>query len=230
MKHLLLFDIDGTLIRGGPAKEAFHEGLIAAYGTVGDIDGVPFSGKTDRQIARELLRGAGLSDIQIDAGLPMLIETYLAGLEARLPQTPVTVLPGVFQLMEELAGRPDVALGLVTGNVEGGARLKLGADGLDTHFLIGGYGSDSEHRNDLPGIALERARQTWNVEFDAENVVVIGDTPMDVECGRAHGLRTMAVATGSFSLEALQETGADHVVSDFSQVGRIVAHLTGAFA
>lgn len=230
MKHLLLFDIDGTLISGGPAKEAFHEGLMAAYGTVGDVDGVPFSGKTDRQIARELLRGAGLSDAEIDAGLSTLIETYLAGLEARLPRTPVTVLPGVFDLMDRLAGRSDVALGLVTGNVEGGARLKLGADGLDTHFAIGAYGSDSEHRNDLPGIALERARSTWDVEFATENVVVIGDTPADVECGKAHGLKTMAVATGNFSMEALYETGADHTVSDFSQVDQIVARLTGALA
>ncbi len=230
MKHLLLFDIDGTLIRGGPAKEAFHEGLMAAYGTVGDIDGVAFSGKTDRQIARELLRGAGLTDAAIDAGLSTLIETYLSGLEARLTQEPVTVLPGVLDLIDHLAGRPDVALGLVTGNVEGGARLKLGADGLDTHFVIGGYGSDSEHRNDLPGIALERARETWDVDFATENIVVIGDTPADVECGKAHGLKTMAVATGSFSLEVLYETGADHTVPDFSAVDQIVARLTGALA
>lgn len=230
MNHLLLFDIDGTLISGGPAKDAFHEGLLAAYGTVGDIDGVAFSGKTDRQIARELLRGAGLTDSEIDAGLETLISTYLTGLEARLPETPVQVLPGVGDLIQKLAERTDVALGLVTGNVEGGARLKLAADGLDRHFRIGGYGSDSEHRNDLPGIALERARDAWSVDFDPERVVVIGDTPADVECGKAHGLRTMAVATGSFTLETLYQTGADSVVPDFAEVDQIVARLTGTFA
>ena len=230
MKHLLLFDIDGTLISGGPAKEAFHEGLMAAYGTVGDIEGVPFSGKTDRQIARELLRGGGLTDGEIDAGMDTLISTYLAGLEARLPSSPVTVLPGVFELMDRLAALEDVALGLVTGNVEGGARLKLSGDGLDRHFRIGAYGSDSEHRDDLPGIALERARAAWDVDFAADRVVVIGDTPADVQCGKAHGLRTMAVATGNFALEDLYQTGADTVVPDFSKVDDIVEQLTAAFA
>lgn len=216
MKRLLLFDIDGTLVQGGPAKVAFHEALIETYRTTGPIDVHEFSGKTDPQIARELLRLAGLADPEIDAGLPSLFERYVEGLRTRLRDAPVEVLPGAAPLVEALAGEADVALGLVTGNVLEGARLKLSGSGLHDRFEIGGYGSDSEERNDLPAIALERARAHWAVDFAADQVFVIGDTPRDVECGRAHGLRTLGVATGNFSADALREAGADVVLNDFS--------------
>ena len=227
MNHLLLFDIDGTLVAGGPAKSAFHDALMAAYGTVGDIEVHEFAGKTDPQIARELLRGAGLDDAAIDAGLPTLFEHYLANLEARLPDQPVRVLPGAVELVRRLAEHDDVALGLVTGNVIGGARLKLGAPGLADHFRIGGFGSDSEERNDLPPIAVQRARTEWGVDFHPERVVVIGDTPRDVECGRAHGFTTVGVATGSYDASALQASGATHVVADFSDVEGSVSRILG---
>ncbi len=232
MTHLLLFDIDGTLISGGPAKSAFHDGLMAAYGTVGDIEVLDFSGKTDPQIARELLSGAGLSHAEIDAGLPTLFSHYLREMEARLPEHPVRVLPGVTELLAHLAELEEVALGLVTGNHVGGARLKLQAPGLADHFHfpVGGYGSDSEHRNDLPGIALDRAREHWDVDFDPARVVVIGDTPRDVECGRAHGLATVAVATGKFAAGALRSTGADHVLEDFTDLEETASRLLGQAA
>ncbi len=218
MKRLLLFDIDGTLVQGGPAKTAFQEALVATYSTTGPIEVHEFSGKTDPQIARELLRLAGLDDGEIDAGLPSLFDRYVAGLRTRLPTTPVEVLPGVTELVDALQREADVALGLVTGNVAEGARLKLSGPGLQDRFEIGGFGSDSEERNDLPGIALERARERWNVDFAPDDVVVIGDTPRDVECGRAHGLKTMAVATGNFSADELRTTAADIVVADFSDM------------
>lgn len=220
MRRLLLFDIDGTLVQGGPAKVAFHEALITTFETTGPIEVHEFSGKTDPQIARELLRLAGLDDAAIDAGLPTLFERYVAGLGSRLPETPVEVLPGVPDLVDALADQVDVALGLVTGNVEDGARLKLSGPRLDHRFEIGGYGSDSEHRNDLPGIALARARERWGVEFDPREVLVIGDTPRDVECGRAHGLRTIAVATGNYTAAELDAAGADVVVDDFSDLAQ----------
>lgn len=216
MRRLLLFDIDGTLVQGGPAKVAFHDALVATYRTTGPIDVHEFSGKTDPQIARELLRLAGLDDATIDAGLPVLFERYVEGLRHRLPTVPVEVLPGVPALVAALAREADVALGLVTGNVVEGARLKLSGPGLGDPFEIGGFGSDSEERNDLPAIALDRARVRWNVDFSPEDVVVIGDTPRDVECGRAHGLRTLAVATGNFTADELESAGADVVLEDFS--------------
>ena len=134
MRRLLLFDIDGTLVEGGPAMDAFHLALKTAYGTAGDIEVHDFSGKTDPQIARELLTGAGLSHDEVSRGLPVLWRTYLTELEARLPDRPVGVLPGVAALLDALSRLTDVALGLVTGTIVGGARLKLASAGLADRF------------------------------------------------------------------------------------------------
>jgi phosphoglycolate phosphatase-like HAD superfamily hydrolase len=230
MSTLLLFDIDGTLLSGGPAKQAFHIALVDAFGTAGDIEVHDFSGKTDPQIARELLTGAGLSDAEVDARLERLFARYLRELEARLPDEPVRVLPGVVSLLETLEaaqGRGETALGLVTGNVVGGARLKLASAGFRQEFSVGGFGSDSEERNDLPGIALERARLHWSRDFDPEQTWIIGDTPRDVACAQAHGLRTLAVATGNFTAAQLGAAGADLVVEDFSDARAVAAELVG---
>ncbi len=228
MRDLLLFDIDGTLVAGGPAKEAFHLGLLEVFGTAGDIDGHDFSGKTDPQIARELLVGAGLDDEGVDQGLPDLFRVYLRELERRLPSDPVRVLPGVPRLLSALAGLDHVALGLVTGNIAGGADLKLGSAGLRAPFEVGGFGSDHEERNELPPVAVGRAVERWAVEFDAERTWIIGDTPRDVQCAHAHGLRTMAVATGRFSSSELSEAGAEIVLDSLEDSLAVAELLTTA--
>lgn len=224
MRTLVLFDIDGTLVEGGPAKGAFHQALLEVYGTAGPIESHEFSGKTDPQIARELLRLAGLEDAAIDAGLQALWSAYLGELEARLPSAPMTVLPGVASLVKALEAQADVALGLVTGNIVGGARLKLGSSGLPA-WEVGGFGSDHEIRNHLPGIALQRALEAWGVTFPGERVVVVGDTPRDVECGRFHGTRTVAVATGRYDAGTLAAAGADQVLGDFRDLDRTMEAL-----
>jgi phosphoglycolate phosphatase-like HAD superfamily hydrolase len=217
MDRLVLFDIDGTLLSGGPAKDAFHLALIEVFGTAGPIEEWEFSGKTDPQIARELLREAGLRDLDIDEGLPRFWIRYLAEMERRLPDRPPRALPGVPELLNALAQRGTVALALLTGNVAGGARLKLGAVGLGSWFAVGAYGSDKETRNELPTIAVRRARDHWGIDFAARSVVVVGDTPRDVECGSRHGARTVAVATGRFEEGALWESGADAVLRDLGE-------------
>ena len=227
MRRLVLFDIDGTLVTGGPAKAAFEKALIGTYGTTGDMARVSFAGKTDPQIARELLESAGLERQTIDDGLPELWERYLGHLRARLASTPVRVLAGVHELLDALALVEDVALGLVTGNIAGGAELKLGSAGLWERFAVGGYGSDHEERDHLPGIALARARSRWRAVLPARDAVIVGDTPRDVACGRAGGTRTLAVATGSFSAAELRAAGADHVVADLSATADLVDLLTG---
>lgn len=226
MRRLLLFDIDGTLVLGGPAKDAFHVALVDTFGTAGDIEVHSFAGKTDPQIARELLSGAGLSGADIDAGFPRLWERYLAYLEERLPGNPPRVLPGVPRLLETLAARDDVALALLTGNIVRGAELKLSPAGLWRHFPTGSFGSDHEERDELPPIALRRARETWGVTFAVGDAIVVGDTPRDVQCGRKTGMRTLAVATGHHAVSDLQSSGADHVVLDLSNTEEIVALLT----
>lgn len=225
MKRLVLFDIDGTLVGGGPAKAAFELALVEVFGTAGPIERWEFSGKTDPQIARELLRAAGLADALIDDGLPALWECYLAELGSRIAGDPVRVLPGAAEVVEALAATGEAALGLVTGNLEAGAALKLGSAGLGGRFRVGGFGSDHEARDELPPIAISRAHEAWGVAFEPDAVVIVGDTPRDVACGRAHGTRTVAVATGSFDVSALAAAGAGCVLEDLSETDRVLGIL-----
>ncbi len=226
MRRLILFDIDGTLVWGGPAKDAFCQALIETYGTAGDVKGVSFAGKTDPQIARQLLARTGLDHGSIDAGLELLWERYLTHLAERIVERPVEVLPGVRALLDALDGHGDVGLGLLTGNILGGAELKLGSAGLWDRFGFGSYGSDHEERDELPAIAVDRARALWGHSVSAEHGVIVGDTPRDVTCGRSAGMRTVAVATGTFTFDQLVETGADHVVHDLSRTDEVVELLT----
>lgn len=205
-------------MRGGLAKQVFEGAMAAVFGTAGPIDGHDFSGKTDPQIARELLGAAGVGDDVISAGFPALWEAYLTGLKHSLPERPMTVIPGVAGVLERLGRMGDVALGLLTGNIVEGARLKLASVGLLGYFPVGGFGSDSEVREDLPAVALERATEEWGVVFDPRSVVVIGDTPRDVACGKHAGTRTVAVATGRFDVDTLEGAGADHTLKDMSNL------------
>ena len=227
MRRLILFDIDGTLVWGGPAKDAFVDAMTETYGTPGDFESVSFAGKTDPQIARELLAGAGMSDDEIMGGFDDLWSRYLAYLEARLPEDPVSVLPGVAELLDALAAHEDVGVGLLTGNIVGGARLKLSSGGLWGRFTFGSYGSDHEERDELPGIAVGRARELWGEIVSSEDAIVVGDTPRDVACGKAGGTRTLAVATGSFSVTDLAASEPDHVMEDLSSTMDVLDLLVG---
>lgn len=222
MRRLILFDIDGTLVQGGPAKDAFVDAMTETYGTPGPLKRVSFAGKTDPQIARELLRGSGMADEEIDRGFERLWVRYLANLEALLPEDPVRVLPGVEELLHALAELDDVGVGLLTGNIQGGARLKLSSGGLWGHFSFGSYGSDHEERDELPAIAVRRARDLYGDLVSADLAVVVGDTPRDVACGKAGGTRTVAVATGSFTVDDLAASGPDHLLPDLASTGDVV--------
>ena len=223
---LLLFDIDGTLTIGGPGKTAFGHALKRTYGTAGPIVNHDFSGKTDPLILRELLTAAGHAPHEIQAGLPRFRDLYLAELEALIGADPVTVLPGVRALLAALADRSDVHLGLVTGNVRGGARIKLGSVGLWEHFPVGGFGCDHEVRDELPPVALQRAAVHWGRTFRGKDTVVIGDTPRDVACGKAVGAVTVAVTTGRFSADALDRAGADRVLPGFADLEVTLARIS----
>ncbi len=224
MKRLLLFDIDGTLVRGGPAKTAFLRAIGQIFGVDGVRDLPDFSGKTDPQIARELLRGEGFEDRGIDAGLDALWSVYVEELERRLPEQPMRVLPGVLPLLQHLE-EEGVGLGLITGNIVDGARLKLESVDLMGYFPIGSYGSDSEIRNDLPAVAMRRAATKWGRIFHPASVVVVGDTPRDVACGKHGGTRTVAVATGKFPPDTLEAAGADRVLQDLGDLHKAVEAL-----
>lgn len=199
--------------------------MIDVYGTAGPIDTHRFSGKTDPQIARELLTLAGLDDRAIDEGFPRLWRTYVAELRTRLADRGhrTIVHPGVRELLEALEARNgDVVLGLLTGNIREGATLKLESARLDTDFRVGAFGSDCEQRDGLPAVAVERATNLTGRAFSGRDVVVIGDTPNDVTCGRSLDVLTVAVATGSYDAEALRVAGAHAVFADFGDTERVL--------
>ena len=228
MKRLLLFDIDGTLLSTeGAARRAFHRALLDVYGTAGPIDAHSFGGKTDPQIARELLRAAGWGDQEIDARLPTFWRTYLGELEREIQATEhrTAVYPGVRDLLRALSVDANVVMALLTGNVERGAHLKLSSAGLRDYFAFGVFGSDCEQRAGLPPIAVERARGVTGRTFAGTDIVVIGDTPNDIRCGEALGVYTVGVATGSHDRTELEAEGANVVFDDFSDTASVLRVL-----
>ncbi len=231
---LLLFDIDGTILwTDGAGRRAIHRALIDVAGTAGMVEGYRLDGKTDPQIVRELLALAGHADAERADRVAAVCERYVEFLAAELerPGAATRLLPGVGELLDALLaaeGRGDALVGLLTGNVVNGAALKLRAAGLDaSRFAVGAFGGDGHHRPDLPPVALARAREHTGHAFAGADVVIIGDTPADVACGRPIGARTVAVATGHYSADELRATGAEHVFADLSDTAAVVDALLG---
>jgi phosphoglycolate phosphatase-like HAD superfamily hydrolase len=222
---LVLFDIDGTiLLTSGAGKRAVHRALAEVFGAPGRTEH-RFDGKTDPQIVRELMRMEGHADDHIDSRMSRMLDRYVDYLHEELdhPSTAVRLMPGVGELLDALEARPDVVLGLVTGNLAAGAAAKLRAGGIrPERFRVGAYGSDHELRNELPGVAQRRMREELGMEVVGKDVVVIGDTPADVDCGRAIGARTIGVATGYFSVSDLLGHGADVAFEDLADTAAVL--------
>lgn len=225
---LLLFDIDGTLVDcGGQPKPLFGEALEEVYGARGDIRGYDFSGKTDPRIVVDLMTAAGVPQAVIAERLPDLRDAYLARLEERLRPEHVRILPGVVELLTTLAERDDLVLALLTGNWERGAGIKLGSVGLRRFFAFGSFGDGQTDRRDLPPVAWARAAEHCGREFRPEETWIIGDSLLDIDCARAHGIRCLAVATGRTESAALEAAGAEEVIADLTAVDRVVSTLLG---
>ena len=205
--RLVLFDIDGTLLNsGGMGRAAMQRALGLVFGSPGNPS-YRYDGKTDKQIVRDVMRLEGHTDEHIDARMEKLIELYLDGLRQGATSGKFNVRPleGVVPLLDALDKRKDVVLGLLTGNVEPGARIKLTAAGIDPdRFRVNAFGSDHEHRPELPAIAQKRAGQTLGLDIAGDRLVVIGDTPADIECGRSLGAKAIGVASGHYTVEQLQ--------------------------
>jgi len=203
--RLVLFDIDGTLITdGGAARNAYGAALERVYGYDGDLTRYDFSGRTDPQITSMVLRDFGLDDDVIASRMPQLWEVYLAGLAENATPDRVRELPGVRTLLDALSARDDILLGLLTGNIERGARIKLTPPSLNRYFAFGAFGSDAADREELPPIAVERASRLEHHPFRGREVVIIGDSIYDIRCGIPHDATSIAIASGKTPAEMLR--------------------------
>jgi phosphoglycolate phosphatase len=219
--HLVLFDIDGTLAHcGATPRRLFKQALMETFGTAGPIDGWVFDGKTDPMIVRELMAEAGVE--HPGTMVEKALELYSARLQTELPgAADKRVYPGVRELLDELAKHP-VLLGLLTGNIKDGARAKLGSLDLWRYFPFGAFADDSAVRKELADIAVRRAFDATGQRFTGRQIVVVGDTEHDINCGRHLGVKAIGVATGRSSPEVLRAHGADHVFKDLSDYKRVV--------
>ena len=243
--HLVLFDIDGTLLTTKrkawetPFCDAIEEVLMNEVKFMEDsiqevakirVNAYKYrpGGKTDTQIVFELLEGTKLSEQDILRMLPAFREKYLGRLRAVIQtKEHVELKPGVRELLGALSKRKEAVLSLLTGNFEEGARIKLGTHELDQHFVfeVGAFGDFAKQRQELPGRAVEAAKKHLGLHFEGKSVVIIGDTPNDVRCGRHLNVRTLAVATSSYSMEDLKAENPDFVFADLTDTSRVVAAI-----
>jgi phosphoglycolate phosphatase len=228
---LVLFDIDGTMLKSaGVGRASMESALEKVFGSRGSSE-YRYDGKTDKQIVREAMKNEGHGDELIDARMDSVMEQYVGGLDERIGSGKYTVkvLPGIPELLDALEKRDDVILGLLTGNIREGARRKLAAAGIDfARFRINAFGSDSEHRPALPAIARQRAMESLDLDIEGDRMYVIGDTPADIACGRELGARAIAVATGLYSVEDLRGHKPFAVFQDLSDTAKVMETILDA--
>ncbi len=228
--RLLLFDVDGTLVSArGAGRRAMGRALEAVFGVTGPIGAYDFRGKTDPQIVFDLMEAAGWPALRVRERLDLFYDRYIQDLRAEIAAGGgIALLPGVSELIGRLSDCSEAVLGLLTGNIEIGARLKLEPTGLLPHFRLGAYGSDDADRAKLPGIAARRAEALAGQSVSPAEVVVIGDTPLDIACARAYGARAVSVATGGHALQELAVHGPDVLFSDLGDASRVLTALLDA--
>jgi phosphoglycolate phosphatase len=217
---LVLFDIDGTLLRRMPPthRQALCDAALEVFGArIGPAEMGLTAGMTDTAIARRMLLGAGVPASAVDDGLARF--HAMAG-DAYLRRAPDDLTayrtPHALETLNWLTER-GAALGLVTGNIERIAWVKLAAARMDSYFACGAFGDEAEAREALPPLALARARRVFGREFAPEETYIVGDTPADIGCGAAHGLKTIAVATGpTHALDDLRACAPTHLLDDLS--------------
>jgi phosphoglycolate phosphatase-like HAD superfamily hydrolase len=222
-RRLILWDIDSTLVNTGAAgQHALIRATKERFGS-DDLTGVEIAGRTDRAIARQIL--AKYQTPITDANIDSFLDRYVALLPEELPKRNGRVLPGVRVLLEDLAQQPDKTLGLLTGNLQRGAQLKLSHYDLWHFFPFGAFADDHHDRNALGPCAVRRAAAHAGFEFHPKQVDVVGDTGHDIACGKAFGARTVAVATGSWSRERLAKCEPDFLFDDLADVDEVKGKL-----
>lgn len=215
MDQLLLFDIDGTICDAGNAGSiSLNHAFETLFGVRDAFRAIRMDGKTDLQIIREGLAASGLSGDKDQ--ITAITSFYLSQLRIEINNDRRHLKPGVRQLLAALEKTSGCHLGLLTGNIEEGARTKLESFGLNGHFRFGAFGSDHEDRRHLLPIALQKFSSLSGIHLNASRCVVIGDTPLDVACAKPHGAVAVAVSTGNYTVEELRQSGADLVLDDLT--------------
>ncbi|MEY2479847.1 MAG: phosphoglycolate phosphatase [Verrucomicrobiota bacterium] len=223
-KRLLLFDIDGTLVSTmGAGIESLKIVIEKRYGARDDLRDIEIAGKTDSNIAADILEKYDVDATPESIGA--FLDEYVAHLAPLLPTLPGRVLPGISEILARMKSKPDRVLGLLTGNVKRGAEMKLKHYGLWDYFEFGAFADDHHDRNQLGAFARKRAQEKHGHEFQAAQIDVIGDTGHDIACGKAFGARTVAVATGSWTCERLKAERPDFLFADFSNVDEVIETL-----
>lgn len=217
----ILFDIDGTLIdSGGAGVRALNSAFEEIFSVADAFGSISMAGKTDLQILTE---GMILHNIRSSNGvIPEFFESYLTRLSTTINASEGHVKAGIREALSALEDSDQCVLGLLTGNIEQGAMIKLEAFDLDRYFEIGAYGNEDADRNRLLPIACEKLRNSRSLDIDYRNCIVIGDTPRDVECAKPYGAYSIGVATGPYSFSLLKEAGADAVFYDLSDTARFL--------
>ena len=218
---ILLIDIDGTLLlTGGAGRRALSRAFGELHGRPDAVENIRFGGMTDHLIVQEALAAIGAE--HSPQAVEALFACYLRHLEDEIATCDYQLMPGARRFVDEITGIPGVAVGLGTGNIEAGARVKLGRGGLSSAFGFGGFGSDAVLRVDVIGAGLRRGRALLG---DDAGATIVGDTPKDVAAAHANGARCVAVATGGYSVSELRESGAEFVFEDLTRPGVLAATL-----
>lgn len=219
---IILFDIDGTILQtNGAGTRAANRAFENIYGISEAMNRIDAAGKTDHLILQEIFMNELNRDFS-EQEAEELYKLYIPFLEEETGQSETTVMPGIPQLLENLSKRDDIILGVATGNIEPGAWIKLSSAGLDHHFKFGGFGSDSHIREHLIRKAIDRAKNHIEENTKIKDTFVIGDTPYDINHGRAAGAITVGVATGGYSRAQLEEHGPDHLFDDFNNLETVL--------
>ena len=226
---LLLFDIDGTLIRSdGAGRAALKATLEEMFGTSGPLDSYRMGGKTDARIITDLLATAGFESSEIETKLPAAYALMAQKAETIFPTKNITICPGAAELLTALTQHQDVILGLLTGNACITAPLKLKGASIDPDmFKVGAFGCDHYDRNQLPAIAMKRASDFTGRSFTGANTVIIGDTPADILCARAGKATAVAVASGWHSSATLNQYHPDRLFENLTDTDMVFHSLIG---
>jgi phosphoglycolate phosphatase len=227
MKRLVLFDIDGTLTRAHNGYVPFNAAILQTFGIAGDIRSVVPDGNTDPRIVEEIFAKANVDlGIAVERWRQFAINLELSYANALRDGTmTIRALPGVIELLQSLSGNEAFDQGVVTGNFKVTARVKLEAAGLGSYLRLGSYGCDSPHRPDLPEIARERWEQSTGKPIRADQCVIVGDTPKDLEAARINKMKCILVGTGRYPMEELIYSEPDACLSDLSDTAAVVKLL-----